>query len=78
MAIPWYEQLLNSAQKPFEGVGDSFSEMNFLGASVPESFKMMKSSGLLGDKEYQSAVDKANASGTRNAIIKGIIDYGTR
>lgn len=78
MAIPWYEQLLGAVQKPFEGVGDSFSDLNFLGASVPESFKMMKSSGLLGDKEYQSAIDQANSRGTRNAILKGLISYGTQ
>jgi len=78
MAIPWYEQLLGAVQKPFEGVGDSFSDLNFLGGSVPESFKMMKDSGLLGDKEYQSAIDKANTTGTRNAILKGLISYGTQ
>tara|TARA_R110000803_G_scaffold61313_1_gene121106 strand:+ start:515 stop:1624 length:1110 start_codon:yes stop_codon:yes gene_type:complete len=76
--MAWYDDVLKTVQKPFEGVGDAFSEMNLLGASVPESFEMMKSSGLLGEKEYQSAVDKANARGTRNALLKGLIAYGTQ
>ena len=76
--MAWYDDVLKTVQQPFEGVGDAFSEMNLLGASVPESFEMMKDSGLLGEKEYQSAVDKANARGTRNALLKGLITYGTQ
>ena len=76
--MAWYDDVLKTVQQPFEGVGDAFSEMNLLGASVPESFEMMKDSGLLGEKEYQSAVDKANARGTRNALLKGLIAYGTQ
>lgn len=76
--MAWYDDVLKTIQQPFEGVGDAFSEMNLLGASVPESFKMMKDSGLLGEKEYQSAVDKANSRGTRNALLKGLIAYGTQ
>jgi len=68
--------LLRKAKKPFEGVGETFSELNLLGSSVPESFKQMKDVGLLSEQDYTDAVAKADKRGKRNALIQGALRFG--
>lgn len=68
--------LLRKAKKPFEGVGETFSELNLLGSSVPESFKQMKDVGLLDTNAYNDAVAKADKRGKRNALIQGALRFG--
>lgn len=68
--------LLRKAKKPFEGVGETFSELNLLGSSVPESFKQMRDVGLLDTNAYNDAVAKADKRGKRNALIQGALRFG--
>ena len=68
--------LLRKAKKPFEGVGETFGELNVLGSSVPESFKQLRDAGLLSKQDYTDAVSKADKRGKRNAFIKGLLRFG--
>lgn len=72
----YFTNLMKDFQNPFTGVGDSFKDLNILGASAPEEFKAMKTAGLLSDTEYQDAINKADTRGKRSAIIQGLLGFG--
>ena len=72
----YFTNLMKDFENPFTGVGDSFKDLNILGASAPEEFKAMKTAGLLSDTEYQDAINKADTRGKRSAIIQGLLGFG--
>tara|TARA_R110000822_G_scaffold188461_1_gene327554 strand:+ start:853 stop:1926 length:1074 start_codon:yes stop_codon:yes gene_type:complete len=76
--MAWYDRLLGTASKPFAGVGESFEDLNIFGASVPESFKQMNTAGLLGPGVYEAAIADADKKGKRDAIVQGLLSFGTQ
>ena len=72
----YFTNLMKDFENPFTGVGDSFKDLNILGASAPEEFKAMKTAGFLSDTEYQDAINKADTRGKRSAIIQGLLGFG--
>lgn len=70
-----FSQATDAVTKPFTGVGDSFKGLNIFGAEVPEQYKLMQEAGLLDDKAYKAAVEKADITGKRNAMIQGLLSF---
>lgn len=76
--MAWYDDLLSKENNPLAGVGDSFKDINLFGAEVPEQFTQMREAGLLTPEAYTTAVNKADKSSKRNAIIQGLLAYGSQ
>ena len=76
--MAWYDDLLSKENNPLAGVGDSFKNINLFGAEVPEQFTQMREAGLLTPEAYTTAVNKADKSSKRNAIIQGLLAYGSQ
>ena len=76
--MAWYDDILNKASNPLAGVGESISNLNLFGAEVPEQFTQMRDAGLLGEGAYEAAVADADKRSKRDAIIQGLLAYGSQ
>ena len=76
--MAWYDEILNQASNPLTGVGEKFKDLNILGASVPKQYEQMQQAGLLGPGVYEAAIQDADTRGKRNALIQGLLAYGTQ
>lgn len=65
-------------KNPFEGVGESLGNLNIFGAEVPKQFTQMKDAGLLSESAYKAAVADADKKSKRDAIIQGLLAYGSQ
>lgn len=76
--MAWYDDILNKASNPLAGVGESISNLNLFGAEVPEQFTQMRDAGLLGEGAYEAAIADADKRSKRDAIIQGLLAYGSQ
>ena len=76
--MAWYDDLLNKEKNPLAGVGESLTKLNLFGAEVPEQFTQMNDAGLLGKGVYEAAIADADKRSKRDAIIQGLLAYGSQ
>lgn len=72
----YFTDLMKDFQNPFTGVGDSFKNLNIVGAEVPKEFEAMKAAGLLSNEAYDKAVSQADTRSKRDFIMEGLLGYG--
>ena len=76
--MAWYDDLLSKENNPLAGVGESLTKLNLFGAEVPEQFTQMNDAGLLGKGVYEAAIADADKRSKRDAIIQGLLAYGSQ
>ena len=79
-----YFDFMKDLKNPFAGMGKSITDplakggLSILGSEVPEEYAAYENAGLLGPGVYDKSIAAAKTRGNRNAVIQGLLKFGTQ